>query len=298
MTRREPERGIAPSAPERDLVPSEPERGLAPSELLLRADFAADLAREAGALALAYFRRDIAFATESKGPQDFVSAADRAVEALIRERIARTFPQDTMFGEEAGGAIGTHAWLVDPIDGTINFVHGVRYWCVSIVFLVNGERSIGVIHDPTAGELFRATRGGGAFCNDATIRASSCEQLDEAMLCAGYVSRQSLPAHLALKRALHEAGTAVKDMGAGALMLAHTAAGRYDAYLEPHMHPWDALAGLLLVEEAGGRTLPYPGADGLAGGGAVIASAPCLYDTLLSLMVASGSAPATGEKMR
>jgi myo-inositol-1(or 4)-monophosphatase len=265
---------------------------MTPGELSERAVFAADLARDAGALALSYFRREIAFATELKGPQDFVSAADRAVEALIRERIARAFPQDTMFGEEAGGAIGEHAWLVDPIDGTINFVHGVRYWCVSIAFLVDGERSIGVIHDPTADELFRATRGGGAFCNDAPIHVSSCERLDEALLCAGYVSRQSLAAHLALTRALHDAGAAVKDMGAGALMLAHTAGGRYDAYVEPHMHPWDALAGLLLVEEAGGRTLSYPGADGLAEGGTVIASAPGLYDTMQRLMIASGSAPA------
>ena len=100
------------------------------------------------------------------------------------------------------------------------------------------------------------------------------------MVCAGYVSRQPLAAHLQLTRRLHEAGTAVKDMGAGALMLAHVAAGRYDGYLEAHMHPWDALAGLLLVEAAGGRTRAYPGPAGLAAGGAVIASAPGIYDAL------------------
>ena len=104
-------------------------------------------------------------------------------------------------------------------------------------------------------------------------------------MCAGYVSRQALAAHLRLTRRLHEAGTAVKDMGAGALMLAHVAAGRYDGYLEPHMHPWDALAGLLLVEAAGGRALRYPGADGLADGGAVIAAAPGIYDALERAML-------------
>jgi myo-inositol-1(or 4)-monophosphatase len=258
---------------------------MTPAELDARAAFAAGLAREAGELALRYFRRDIAFATESKGPQDFVSAADHAVEALIRARIATTFPHDSMLGEEAGGGVGRHAWLVDPIDGTINFVHGVRYWCTSIAFLVDGVRSIGVIHDPVQDELFRAVLGGGALCNDVPMHVSACERLDEAMICAGYVPRQSLDAHLRLRRRLYEAGAAVKDMGAGALMLAHTAAGRYDAYLEAHMHPWDALAGLLLVEEAGGRTHAYPGAAGIAEGGVVIAAAPRIYTALESAML-------------
>jgi myo-inositol-1(or 4)-monophosphatase len=258
---------------------------MTPTELDTRAAFAAELAREAGELALRYFRHDLAFATESKGPQDFVSAADHAVEALIRSRIAAAFPQDSMLGEEAGGGLGRHAWLVDPIDGTINFVHGVRYWCTSIAFLVDGVRSIGVIHDPSQDELFRAVLGGGASCNNVPMRVSACERLDEAMVCAGYVPRQSLDAHLRLKRRLHDAGAAVKDMGAGALMLAHTAAGRYDAYLEPHMHPWDALAGLLLVEEAGGRTYRYPGAAGIAEGGVVIAAAPRIYPALERAML-------------
>jgi len=249
-------------------------------EIRDRAEFGKRLAREAGALAQRYFRHEIAFTTEAKGPQDFVSAADHAVEALIRARLAAAFPQDTMFGEEAGGREGAHAWFVDPIDGTINFVHGVRYWCVSIAFLVEGTRQIGIIFDPTQAELFWGTRQGGAFCNDTPMRVSACDALNQAMVCAGYVSRQPLAAHLQLTRRLHEAGTAVKDMGAGALMLAHVAAGRYDGYLEAHMHPWDALAGLLLVEAAGGSTHGYPGPAGLAAGGAVIASAPGIYDAL------------------
>jgi myo-inositol-1(or 4)-monophosphatase len=253
-------------------------------ELRARAEFARRLAREAGALAWRYFRREIAFTTQTKGPQDFVSAADHAVEALIRSRLAEAFPADTILGEEAGGALGAQAWFVDPIDGTINFVHGVRYWCVSIAFLVDGIRRIGVIYDPSHDELFSAIQGAGAFCNDAPIHVSSCTALDSALVCAGYVPRQALDAHLQLKRRLHEAGAAVKDMGAGALMLAHVAAGRFDGYLEPHMHPWDALAGLLLVDAAGGRTRSYPGAGGLAHGGAVVASAPGIYDALQRVM--------------
>lgn len=253
---------------------------MTPQDIATRAQFARQLARDAGALAWRYFKRDIDYTTEIKGPQDFVSVADRAVEALIRERINARFPDDTMYGEEAGGDVGEHAWFVDPIDGTINFVHGVRYWCISIAFLVGSERCIGVIYDPALDELFSATRGAGAFCNDTPMRVSSCDRLDSALVCAGYVARQELDDHLRVRRRMYDAGVAVKDMGAGALMLAHVAAARFDGYFEPHMHAWDALAGLLLVEEAGGRTHAYPGPGGLSAGGRVLAAAPRLYAAL------------------
>ena len=115
------------------------------------------------------------------------------------------------------------------------------------------------------------------------MRASDCRALERALRVHGYVYRHDLDAHLRLRRALIEAGAEVKDHGAGALMLAHVAAGRFDAYLEPHMHPWDASAGLLLVEEAGGRVLSYPGDRGLRAGGAVLASAAGLYDRLSAM---------------
>jgi myo-inositol-1(or 4)-monophosphatase len=252
-------------------------------EVDARARFARSLAREAGALARRYFLRELVYSAQAKGPQDWVSAADHQVEALIREQLASAFPSDSMLGEEDGGELGANTWIVDPIDGTINFVHGVRYWCVSIAFVVNGERRIGAVYDPSLDELFWAVRGGGAFCGDAPMRASSCLRVDESLLCAGYVPRHPLGDYLELERRLHEAGAAVKDMGAGALMLAHVAAGRFDAFIEPHMHPWDALAGLLLVEESGGRIYPYPGAGGLAAGGAVLATAPGIFDELFRL---------------
>ncbi len=256
---------------------------MTPREIAARSEFAKSLAREAGMLARRYFLRELAFSAESKGPQDWVSAADHDVEALIRTELASAFPSDSMLGEEDGGALGAHAWIVDPIDGTINFVHGVRYWCVSIAFLVDGERRIGAIYDPSLDELFWAVRGGGAFCNDAPIHVSNCLRVDESLLCVGYVPRHSLDAYHRLERRLYEAGAAIKDMGAGALMLAHVAAGRFDGYVEPHMHPWDALAALLLIEEAGGATYPYPGTAGLAEGGAVLAAAPGIFDELLHL---------------
>jgi myo-inositol-1(or 4)-monophosphatase len=261
-----------------------PEKRVTPAEVDARARFAADLARDAGALALRYFHRELAYTPESKGEQqDWVSIADRAVEAHCRARLAAAFPNDAMLGEETGGAIGEHAWIIDPIDGTLNFVHGVRYWCVSVVFVERGERRIGVVYDPPHDELFAAVAGRGAMLNDHPMRVSACTRLDRALVMQGYVQRHDFDAHLRLRRALILAGAEVKDHGAGALMLAHVAAGRFDAYLEPHMHPWDASAGLLLVQEAGGRVLPYPGPAGLRAGGAVIASAPALYDELWSM---------------
>ena len=259
---------------------------MTPREIAARAELAQGLAREAGELAYRYFRREISFAPEAKGPQDFVSAADHAVEALIRERLEREFPGDAVLGEEAGGDVGRHVWVVDPIDGTLNFVHGVRYWCISIGFISAGERRIGVIYDPSLDELFWSVRGEGAWCDQTRLHVSPRDRLDHALVCAGYVPRHPLEEHLALKRRLHEAGAAVKDMGAGALMLAHVAAGRFDAFLEPHMFPWDASAGLLLVEEAGGRIHPYPGPGGLVGGGMVIAASKGIFDALQRLAMA------------
>ena len=253
-------------------------------DLDARARFAAALAREAGALALRYFHRELDYTAESKGDlQDWVSVADRSVEALCRARLAAIFPGDAMLGEESGGALAERAWIIDPIDGTLNFVHGVRYWCVSIAFVHDGIRRIGAVYDPPHDELFLATAGGGATLDDRPMRVSACGALERALIVQGYVYRHDLDAHLSLRRELILAGAEVKDHGAGALMLAHVAAGRFDAYLEPHMHPWDASAGLLLVEEAGGRVLPYPGDRGLGAGGAVLASTPALYDRLHDL---------------
>lgn len=250
------------------------------ADIVRRADYARRIAREAGALAGRYFRRELDFAPERKGPQDFVSAADHAVEALLRERLHRAFASDAVVGEEGGGEVGRNVWVIDPIDGTLNFVHGLRYWCISIGFIAAGERRVGVIYDPSQDELFWATRGGGAWSDDTRLRVAPRDRLDHALVGAGYVPRHGLNEHLTLKRRLHEAGVAVKDMGAGALTLAHVAAGRFDAFLEPHMHPWGAVAGLLLVEEAGGRIHPYPGPGGLLAGGAVVASAPGIFDAL------------------
>ena len=254
-------------------------------DLRARAAFAGELARDAGALGRRYFEGELAFTAEAKGErQDWVSAADHAVEQYIREALARRFPGDAMLGEEAGGTLADRLWVVDPIDGTLNFVHGMRYWCVSIAFVENGTRRAAAIYDPSLDELFTAASGAGARRNGEAIRVSGCASLDRALISQGYVHRHDLDTHLRVRRALLAAGAAVKDPGAGALMLAHVAAGRFDAFYEPHMHPWDALAGLLLIEEAGGRVGPYPGPAGLLAGGAVLGASPAIFGTLATLV--------------
>jgi myo-inositol-1(or 4)-monophosphatase len=253
-------------------------------ELDVRARFAANLARDAGALALRYFRHELDYTAESKAnPQDYVSIADRSVEALCRDRLAAAFPGDSMYGEESGGTIDERTWFVDPIDGTLNFGHGGRYWCVSVAFVESGVRRIAAVYDAPNDELFTAMSGRGAQMNDRPMSVSSTRSLARSLVLHGFVQRHELDAHIRLRRGLLERGAEVKDHGAGALMLAHVAAGRVDAYLEPHMHPWDATAGLLLVQEAGGRVLPYPGRSDVRAGGAVLASAPGLFDELAAL---------------
>ena len=129
-------------------------------DLDARVEFAASLARDAGALALRYFNRELAYSAESKGdPQDWVSVADRSVEALCRTRLAEAFPGDAMLGEETGGTISDRTWVIDPIDGTLNFVHGVRYWCVSIAFVESGVRHSAGGYDAVANEVFAAAAG-------------------------------------------------------------------------------------------------------------------------------------------
>jgi myo-inositol-1(or 4)-monophosphatase len=241
------------------------------------------IAIEAGTFCKTLFLNRSELVIESKGAQDFVTRADRESEEIIRAGLAKAFPEDGFLGEESGAGESRSGgiWVVDPIDGTINFTHGVRYWCISIAYWQAGAVQIGVVYDPMADEMFSASKGAGATCNGQAMAVSQCQRIDMALLCHGYIPRHNQARNFALRKALFDAGAAIKDMGAGALMLAHVAAGRYDAYLEEQMHPWDAMAGYLLITEAGGRTNAYPRdpADILKGG-TVLATTPAIYHAL------------------
>ena len=245
---------------------------------------AKEIAREAGRAALAYFRDPDALEVVSKGPQDFASQADGAVEKLIRDRVHELFPDDGFLGEEGGPAFdhrrASGVWVVDPIDGTANFVNRMPAWCVSIAYVREGRTEAGVVYDPNADEVFTARRGEGAFCNGTPMRCSPAHSLAQGAVGVGHSTRTSAGPAVESIRRLLEAGGMYQRSGSGALMLAYVAAGRLLGYLEAHINAWDCLAGILLVEEAGGRTNDFLANDGLLRGNPVLASAPGVADAL------------------
>jgi myo-inositol-1(or 4)-monophosphatase len=250
----------------------------------LRLSVACAVAREAGALAKRKFDgRPGLSMLNFKGHQDYLSATDAEVESLIRTRLLGLFPEDAFLGEEGGGTVGDAVWVVDPVDGTANFVRGIAQFCISIAYVRDGRIQIGVIYDPMADELFAARRGGGASLNGEAIRVSGLDSMRLASIEAGWSSRRPLADYIAIVDRLMGAGAVARRGGSGALALAWVAAGRTDGYCELHMNSWDALAGLLLIEEAGGVTNDFLANDGVREGNAVLGCTPALSDALSDL---------------
>lgn len=243
-----------------------------------RADFCRELALRAGALALDGFARVTPGAVRMKGPQDYLTETDAAVERLVREAIVSAFPEDGFLGEETGGSAASDTWVVDPIDGTANFARGLPHFCISIAFVRGDATEIGAICNPALGELHFARRGAGATRNDAPIAVAPTRDLASATVELGWSTRVPNVRYLKAMTALLELGMNVRRGASGALGLAFVADGRSDGYAEVHMNAWDCLAGLLLVEEAGGRTGPFLRRGALADGGPVIAAAPGIAD--------------------
>jgi myo-inositol-1(or 4)-monophosphatase len=242
------------------------------------------VAREAGALQKRRFLDREAMIYKFKGPQDYITATDGEVEKLIRERLLGAFPGDTMLGEEDGGQVSERTWVVDPIDGTGNFARGLAHFCVSIGFVLRGVASIGVIYQPISDELFAAAKGMGATLNGEPIHASKVDRLDRSLLDVGRASRQPQAAYLAMLDKVMAAGAAIRGAGSGALAVANVAAGRVDGCFETHMYSWDCLAGLVLVQEAGGRVNDFLAGDGLLKGNPIFASAPGIAEELASVV--------------
>ncbi|QND67498.1 inositol monophosphatase [Mesorhizobium loti] len=222
-----------------------------------RTQFAIDLARRAGELGLKYFRDLENLTIESKGHQDLVSDGDREVELFIRAAIAADYPQDGIVGEEHASVAGQtgYVWVIDPIDGTANFVRGIPAWCVVIACARDGEAVVGVIHEPSTGETFHGRLGGGAFVNGRPIRTSAATGLEEGSVGTGFSNRAEAENIAVLIRMLLAEGGVFFRNASGALMLAYVASGRLLGYVEEHMNAWDCIAGMLLVEEAGGTVV-------------------------------------------
>ncbi|MEY4872090.1 MAG: hypothetical protein RLZZ563_1420 [Pseudomonadota bacterium] len=214
-------------------------------------------ARKAGRSLVKDFREVENLQVSTKGPGDFVSRADREAERMIKEDLMGGRPTYGWLGEETGETEGqdpTRRWIVDPLDGTTNFLHGMPHWAVSIALEHKGEIVSAVVFDAAKDELFWAEKGAGAWCNDKRMRVSGRRNLHEAVFATGvpFGAKSTLPATLQDLARLMPACAGVRRWGAASLDLAYVAAGRYDGYWERELQAWDIAAGLLLVKEAGG----------------------------------------------
>lgn len=218
------------------------------------------IAREAGALLMEHFNRHIKI--EYKGDADLVTIADRKSEALIRARIRSLWPTHDVLGEEEGlrDTGSEYRWYVDPLDGTTNFAHGFPVFCVSMALCHGSQMIAGLCFDPTRDELFAAERGGGAYLNGELIHVSKIGKLKESLVATGFPShkRHKNPnIHFYHQITLRSHG--VRRAGSAALDLCYVAAGRLDGFWEFNLNPWDTAAGVLIVEEAGGRVTKFSG---------------------------------------
>ncbi len=200
-----------------------------------------------------------------KGPADFVSTADTTAETTIREELTRARPDYGFIMEEAGSTGGSddneRCWIVDPLDGTSNFLHGLPHWAISIALAERGQVLAGVVLDPIKNELFQADKGSGAFLNDRRIRVSSRRRLEECLIATGtpYCGHGDRGQFLAEADAVMAATAGIRRWGAASLDLAYVAAGRYDGFWERALAPWDIAAGIAILREAGGLVTEIEG---------------------------------------
>jgi myo-inositol-1(or 4)-monophosphatase len=221
-----------------------------------------------------------------KGPANFVSAADRRAEETLYAELSKARPGYGFLGEEGGareGADKTHTWIVDPLDGTTNFLHGIPQFCISIGLEREGTMVAGVIYNPANEELFVTERGKGAFLNDQRIRVAARKRLADAVIACGlpHLGRPNIALGHQETHAVQEKVAGLRRFGAAALDLAWVAAGRLDGYWERDIKPWDMAAGLLMVREAGGFVSDLDGADEMMAKGHIVAGNEAMQKELL-----------------
>ncbi len=243
-----------------------------------------NIAREAGALLSGYFERRVAF--ELKGEHDLVTEADRASEALVIERLQALYPAHDIVAEEGGGheSGAEYRWYVDPLDGTTNFAHSFPVYNVTLALERRGEMIMGVIYDPTRDEMFAAERGAGATLNGKPIRVSDAARLTDSLVATGFPSRKrhaNVNIHFYYQAAMVTHG--VRRAGAAAIDLAYVACGRLDAFWEFKLNPWDVAAGILIVEEAGGRCSDMVGGPADVRGPNLLADNTLIHEEMLGL---------------
>ncbi len=251
-------------------------------------ELARRLAREAGAIQRERYETELVVDTKS-APIDLVTEVDKACEAHVVATLERERAADAILAEEGGGSDREGArwrWVIDPLDGTTNFAHGYPCFCVSIGVERDGARTVGVVYDPLRDELYEATRGGGAHRNGDRIAVSSETELGRSLLATGfaYDVQRSDADNLAQFTAALKNARAVRRDGSAALDLCYVACGRFDGFWELKLHPWDVAAGLLIVEEAGGRTSDLVGGPALRSGRETVASNGAIHDAMLAVL--------------
>jgi myo-inositol-1(or 4)-monophosphatase len=249
-------------------------------------------ARAAGTLiARSMDRMDRIEITSKGAANDFVTNIDRAAEAEIIHIIKKAYPDHGILGEESGAEEGTNinnvVWIIDPIDGTLNFIHGFPQFCVSIGVQIKGIMEHGVVFDPTRNELFTATRGSGAQLDGRRIRVSECAQISTALIGTGFAyKRTDEPIETCLERlrGMLSSCADIRRAGSAALDLCYVAAGRLDGFYENGLSPWDVAAGALLVREAGGFVGDFSGSDKFLDSGNIVAATTRVYPSMLELL--------------
>lgn len=223
-----------------------------------------------------------------KGQHDYASKIDHQAEAMIIETIKKAYPEHAILGEESGAIDMDRSetvWIIDPLDGTTNFLHGFPQFCVSIAIQDRGIVSHGVVYDPVRDELFTATRGRGAQMNGKRIRVSNLEKLDRALLGTGFPFREFgfLEEYINLFKAVMPKCAGIRRAGAAALDLAYVAAGRLDGFWEFGLKPWDMAAGALFIQEAGGWVTTLDGDKDFLQGKSILAGNPKIHQLMLNL---------------
>ena len=255
------------------------------TDIVERHNFAISLVPQAAEHALSLFRDRDALNIEVKGLQDWVSNADKSVEDKIRAALTASYPDDSIIGEEHGNTTGNSGftWVIDPIDGTTNFVNGSPGWCVVLACVYEQRVVCSVVCDPISDEIYSARLGNGATLNGAPLQVSQATALDQGTLGVGHNARVRPDYTVELLTVLVHSNGLYKRSGSGALDLAYVAAGRLIGYVEPHMNSWDCLASLLLIEEAGGKAVPFDMEQMLNHGGSVIVAGAGVFDTVQAM---------------
>ena len=227
----------------------------------------------------------------SKQANDFVTEVDRAAEAAIVEVVRKAYPAHAILAEESGAMPGEGTrdefrWIIDPLDGTTNFIHGFPQYCVSIGIEHRGALEHAVVYDPVKDELFTATKGRGAYLNDRRVRVSKCTRLEDALVGTGFPFKEMERADLYVRqlRTVMSKASGVRRAGAAALDFAYVACGRLDAFWELGLSPWDMAGGALLVLEAGGLVSDLAGEQDFMSSGDVCAAAPKVFSALLDVV--------------